>query len=74
MEVCREKHCDRETRRDGLKGLGVEPLVLNTLSTQHVISLFYSVILPPCTTIHAAVRAADTDLPNSFFVLEALRA
>jgi len=33
--VCREKHLDRDTRRDGRDGLGVESLVLITLSTQH---------------------------------------
>ena len=35
MQVCREKHLDRDTRRDGRDGLGVESLVLITLSTQH---------------------------------------
>jgi hypothetical protein len=34
MQVCREKHLDRDTRRDGRDGLGVESLVLIT-STQH---------------------------------------
>ena len=35
MQVYREKQLDRETRRDGRDGLGVESRVLNTLSTQH---------------------------------------
>ena len=56
MQVCREKHLDRDTRRDGRDGLGVESLVLITLTVARsmntlVISLFYSVRLPPFTTM-----------------------
>lgn len=36
--------------------------------------MLFLILFSYIATLYAAIRAADTDLPNSFFVVEALRA